>query len=127
MSRIVAVVTDLIFATRISSEVRAVGLSVQIIRRLDVLDGLLANSPPDLLIVDLNAQGLDPFAAIANARKCDKPPRICAYFSHVQHELADQARKLGADDVVPRSRFVNELPTILMVYKNSSGEQDATR
>jgi CheY-like chemotaxis protein len=120
MSEIAAVVTDLIFATRISSEARAIGCTVRMIRKLEVLDELLTHAPPKLLIVDLNAVGIDPLAAIALARNCDKPPRICAYLSHVQHELAQQARNLGTDQVLPRSRFVDELPSLLAEYKNGN-------
>jgi len=123
---IAAVVTDLIFASRISAQARAAGLNVQLIRTLGALDELLTHASPDLLIVDLNAQGIDPMVAIARTRKCAKLPRICAYFSHVQHELADEAHKLGADEVLPRSRFVNQLRSLFAAYGKTDSPRQGT-
>lgn len=60
----------------------------------------------DVVIVDLD--------------RCDEPGQFvlpgCAaigYGSHVDTERHDQARLLGYDQVLPRSRFFRDLPSLL--------------
>jgi DNA-binding NarL/FixJ family response regulator len=113
---IVAVVTDMIFATRIKAEARALDVPVRVICDSHALDESLRTTPVRLLIVDLNAQGVDTLAAIARARRQDVPPRIVAYLSHVQRALAAQAAAAGAAEVLPRSRFIGVLPELLHTY-----------
>ena len=55
----------------------------------------------------------DPLAAVRTAREAAAPPRIVAYLSHVQTELAAAAREAGAEEVMPRSEFTANLPEIL--------------
>jgi hypothetical protein len=38
---------------------------------------------------------------------------VVAFLSHVQAELAAGARQAGADEVMARSAFVNQLPALL--------------
>jgi hypothetical protein len=41
------------------------------------------------------------------------PRRVIAFLSHVQTDLAERARAAGCQDVMPRSKFTQNLATIL--------------
>jgi hypothetical protein len=44
--------------------------------------------------------------------------RVVGFLSHVQTELAAQARAAGCDEVMPRSAFTQNLMTILAAAKD---------
>lgn len=105
----IAYVTDLIFSTKITSTAQALGAKVRVVRNPDTLRVRLAESPAAAVIIDLNADG-DPIEAVRATREVEPPPHTIAYLSHVQTELAEAAREAGADEVLPRSAFVERLP-----------------
>ena len=109
---IAALVTDMIFRSRITATARAAQTSVRTLGQLDELAGLLAQGDMTLLIVDMDVPGA--VAAIGQAAQAVHRPRVVAYFSHVQTELARQAKEAGADAVLPRSVFVQRLSELLM-------------
>lgn len=111
---VIAVVTDLIFSTKITGTGKQLGTPVLVARNLDRLRELLdaADASP-LVIIDLNSAGLDTIAAVSAAKTHAKSPRVVAFLSHVEVELAAQARNAGADQVMARSGFVNVLPQLL--------------
>lgn len=113
---VVAFVTDMIFATKIRSTADALGVAVEIVRSMEDLRAVLARSDghhPATVIVDMNATIPSPKEAITEAKVHNAAPRVYAFVSHVQTELANAARTAGADEVWPRSRFVQELPQLL--------------
>lgn len=110
---VVAVLNDLIFETKIRSTAQALGVAVCIVRSTDSLKAALDASPARLVIVDLNTAAPDACAAVAVARAHLSNPRIIAYVSHVDAQLAAKAREAGAHQVLPRSRFHLELPDLL--------------
>ncbi len=110
---VTAFVSDLIFATKISSTGRALDLEVGIVRTPDALAARLEAHRGGLLLIDLNAANDDPTRAVSIARGATHPPHIVCFLSHVQTELAEQARQAGADEVMPRSAFVAGLPNLL--------------
>lgn len=112
---ITAYVTDLLFSTKITSTGQALGVPVVVARSVDALVTQLnsaAGGEGKLAIIDLNASG-DPVEAIRRVKALPTPPRVIAYVSHVQADLAAAAREAGADEVMPRSAFSMNLPTIL--------------
>lgn len=108
-----ALVTDLIFATKITSTAKSVGAEVVIVRTLDKLAQRLAQGGQKAVLIDLNAEGVDVLAAIDHCHRASPRPRIIAYASHVQAELIAVARQAGADEVMARSAFVTKLPAML--------------
>lgn len=113
MAKIVAVVTDLIFATKISSTGKALQANMQMVRSLPALASAIAGGDVSRLIVDLEASGIDPIEAIRSARANAPTLDIVAYVSHVQVDLAAAAKQAGATQVMPRSAFVGRLPQLL--------------
>lgn len=110
MAATVAVVTDLIFATKIRGTAEAQGGSVRLARDAAGLAAALGEGGVRLVIVDLNADRVDAAALVRLAKAAPGSPRVVAYFSHVQGELAKAAREAGADEVMARSSFVERLP-----------------
>jgi len=111
---LIAVVTDLIFSTKITGTAKALQKPYAVARTVEKLAEHLNAAPESpLVIIDLNSAGLDTVAAIRTAKSHPKNPRVIAFLSHVEVELAQQAREAGADQVMARSGFVNQLPALL--------------
>lgn len=119
--RIAVYVTDLIFSTKIMSTARSLDVAVEVVRSAAGLSDRLAGGGIDLVIIDLTADG-DPVEAVRAARRAENTPRIVAFCPHVQIDLADAAREAGADEVLPRSAFSQDLPGILRATSASPDE-----
>jgi len=113
-ARVLAAVSDLIFVSKISAAARQAGCTIEYFRDPEKLMQA-ASGQPCTVIVDLNGIGLDPIALIASLKSdaTTRPAQIIAYLSHVQHELRREAEKAGADLVLPRSEFSQNLLEIL--------------
>lgn len=109
----IAVVTDLIFSTKITSTAAAVGAQVKVVRSIEKLDERLALGVDRLAIIDLNADGFDVGDVIRRVKAVSDPPRIIGFASHVQTDVIQAARAAGAEEVMARSAFVNKLPALL--------------
>jgi CheY-like chemotaxis protein len=105
---------DMMFTSRITGTARDLGLTIKTARAMDVLKTIVQSERPACIIVDLANPGL----AISDlcgwlAATCSPAPRVVAYGSHVDAETLKRARDAGCDMVLPRSKFVTELPTKL--------------
>jgi len=101
-----ALVTDLMFGSRISAEAKAAGAQVQILRKPEQL----AAAEGDLLLADLNLNG----AVEAAARWQQKEGRrVIGFVSHVDSATIAAARDAGLQEIMPRSRFIQILPELL--------------
>jgi CheY-like chemotaxis protein len=108
---------DLMFGSRITGTARDLGAAVKIASSVDRLRAMAEAQPPSCLIVDLAHPGLDLDELVAWLRASGRPvPRIVAYGSHVDVEKLQRARQAGCDPVLPRSRFVEELPRQLVSW-----------
>lgn len=118
MSTVLSICTDLIFSTKIFSTAQSLNVPIVAARSLEAIAKRLDETPIALVVVDLNTTVLDPIAAIRAIKSHAMPegravPRIVAFLSHVQVELAEAARDAGADHVLARSGFTMQLPAIL--------------
>jgi CheY-like chemotaxis protein len=111
MGRVVALVDDLFFQIKLAETAKQLGVDVKVAANGDALVGLL-ESAPKLVIVDLNARG-QPLQAIARVRQASKDIRVVGFLSHVQTQLAAEAKAAGCDEVLPRSSFTQNLAAIL--------------
>ena len=110
---IVALVTDLMFSSRIMAEARAVGAKVKIVRSLESLNEQLTTGQFTTLIIDLNTDGIDVIEAIRATRNAASQTRMVCLVSHVQADLMQAAREAGAHEVMARSAFVTKLTALL--------------
>ena len=101
-----ALVRDLIFASKILAAGRAAGIEVLLVR-----DGSqLMDQPGSLLLADLNQAG-----AIIQAAEWKQSPqrRVIGFVSHVDTAAIQEARSRGIDRILARSAFTKELPQLL--------------
>ncbi len=116
MGRVVALMDELFFQMKVAETAKHVGVELKMAANEEALAGML-EPPTKLVIVDLNAKG-EPVATIARLRATQKELPVVASLSHVQTELAAQARAAGSTEVLPRSLFTQNLAKILAVAKD---------
>jgi DNA-binding NarL/FixJ family response regulator len=115
MGRVVALMDDIFFQMKVAETAKHLGIEFKVATNTDALLSLL-EPRPQLVIVDLNARS-QPIDAIVRLRAASKDIRVVAFLSHVQRELAEQARNAGCDEVMPRSSFTQNLTEILSPAK----------
>ena len=115
MGRVVALMDDIFFQMKVAETAKHLGIEFKVATNTDALLSLL-EPRPQLVIVDLNARN-QPIDAIVKLRAASKDIRVVAFLSHVQRELAEQARNAGCDEVMPRSSFTQNLAEILSPAK----------
>jgi hypothetical protein len=132
MADAIAFVDDIFFLAKMTETARHTGVELKTVADCDELLREAAANPGATLLLDLNARGkpLDALARLgeltqvsgaasggapADARTPGNGARrrVIAFLSHVQTDLADQARAAGCDEVMPRSKFTMDLPRIL--------------
>jgi CheY-like chemotaxis protein len=121
--RVLAAVEDLLFKSKISETAETLGVEARFPRSSRKLLETLRESPPDLLIFDLNSARFEPLTLLRSVKSDDatKDVSTIGFLSHVQKDLAVAAREAGCDRVMARSAFTKDLPKIL-----SEGETSET-
>lgn len=104
---------DLMFTSRITGAGQALGLTIKPVRSQADLESLASRQPPSCVLIDLANPGLDIAELIRMVRPEGKTPYLVAFGSHVDAAGLNAARQAGCDLVLPRSKFVQELPTAL--------------
>jgi CheY-like chemotaxis protein len=107
---------DLFFQMKVAETAKQLGIEFKVAANGDVLATML-DPPTRLVIVDLNAKS-SPVTTIARLRATKKELPIISFLSHVQVELAAQAKAAGSTEVLPRSAFTQNLAGILAVAKD---------
>ena len=113
--RVVAAVEDLLFRSKISETANTLGVEALFPRSPKKLVEKIHESPPDLLVLDLNSARFEPLQLLKQL-KSDEASRgvtVVGFLSHVHKDLAVAARESGCDRVVARSAFTKDLPEIL--------------
>jgi len=103
MARVVALLPDLLFGSKVQGMLAAAGHDVTVVgspaAALEQLDG------SDLLVVDLCEDAQDRIAQLAAAADAAK---LLAFYLHTDVETRVRALDAGFDLVVPRSRMARE-------------------
>lgn len=112
---VLAAVEDLLFRSKISETAARTGVEARFPRSPAKLLDALRDSPPDLLILDLNSSRFEPLELLRALRSDEATKEVptLGFLSHVQGELALAAREAGCDRVMARSAFTQELPKII--------------
>jgi hypothetical protein len=100
VARVVALVPDLMLASRVEATLAAAGHEVAICPDL----GTLPIGDADLIVADIGE--VDP-AAVAN-----RGLPVLGFYRHTDPGTRDRAEAAGVDLVVPRSRLARELPEL---------------
>jgi PleD family two-component response regulator len=111
--RVLGAVEDLLFKSKISETSSQLGIEAAFPRSPKKLRDALRETPPDLLILDLNSARFEPLALLRSIRADDEASDVSTvgFLSHVQKDLAIAAREAGCDRVVARSAFTKDLQT----------------
>ena len=121
MADAIALIDDLFFLAKVRETAKQTGVALETASTGDALVQAAEASPAALLLVDLNArQGALAAVEQLCAAKSDggNPRRVIAFLSHVQTDLAERARAAGCADVMPRSKFTQNLAEILRGAKS---------
>jgi len=113
--KILAVVEDLLFTVKISDAAKRAGLDVEFVKsERDAIDKATQEKPL-LIILDLNFSAVQPLDLISKVKNNGdtKQISVIGYLSHVQGELKQQAQDAGANIVMARSAFSQNLQQIL--------------
>ena len=113
--KILAAVEDLLFRSKISETASSLGIEAAFPRNPKRLLEALRESPPDLLVLDLNSARFEPLKLLMSVKSesATRDISTVGFLSHVQKDLALAAREAGCDRVVARSAFTKDLPQIL--------------
>ncbi len=113
--KILAVVEDLLFTVKISDAAKRAGLEVEFVKSEHDVIEKATNEKPLLIILDLNFNAVEPLKLISKVKSDGEMKQISVigYLSHVQGELKQQAQEAGANIVMARSAFSQNLQQIL--------------
>lgn len=101
---------DLMFRSRISEVGKALGVEVNFFRAESKILESLSEQQPTKVIIDLN--GRAEFEGVVKELQRRQIP-VVGFYSHVDTALAERAEAAGIDRVIPRSRFIKELPELI--------------
>ena len=123
MRRAVLLTQDLIFSTKVNGTARSMGFRVATAANVENAAQLCREEPVGCILIDLGASNLDIGRAVVELRSASDDAPIVAYGPHVDHVRLKEATLAGCRDVLPRSRFSAELPSILSRFL-AVGPQD---
>ncbi len=113
---ILAVISELMFQSRVREQAAALGYDVRVADTPAALSEALAVGA-ELVVVDLHVSGIGWREAAAAAKERGVP--VLAFGRHTEASLLRDARQAGCDRVVPRSQLVEELNVILSPSRGS--------
>jgi DNA-binding NarL/FixJ family response regulator len=111
MARVLALVPDLLFGSRVQAALRAAGDEVELLSDAAALRGRLRDSSPQaVVVVDLTHAGLQGAELVEELSREGllKDAATLGFYSHVDAAARDRAQRAGFDLVVPRSRMARE-------------------
>jgi CheY-like chemotaxis protein len=118
MAEVLALIDDIFFQSKLVETAKQIGVELRTCATADALESEISRSLPKLVVIDLNARA-NPLDAIGRLQTRGEIP-VVAFLSHVQTDLAEQARAAGCREVMPRSKFTQNLATILSRAKSES-------
>jgi len=120
MADMIALIDDLFFLAKVHETAKHTGVTLETAATGEQLLKAAPTSPSALILVDLNAKqgALDAVEKLCAAYGQGNTRRVIAFLSHVQTDLAERARAAGCLDVMPRSRFTQNLAELLLGAKS---------
>ncbi len=113
--RVLAAVEDLLFKSKILETAKELDVEARFPRSPKKLLAALEESPPELLILDLNSAHFEPLGLLKEIKSSETTSRVpvMGFLSHVQKDLAVAAKEAGCDRIMARSAFTRDLPRII--------------
>jgi PleD family two-component response regulator len=112
---VIAIVDDMFFVSKIRATGKALGMIVKFPRTTEAFRATISDEPPELVIVDLHNEKVNPFELAAELKSYRTPTAVplLGFFSHVQADVQRKAKQAGYDEIIPRSVFARDLAKIL--------------
>ena len=112
---VIAAVEDLLFKSKVSETAAQLGVEAKFPRSPEKLLTAVRDSPPDLIVLDLNSDRFEPLKLLQSLKSdaATEGVTTLGFLSHVQKDLAVAAREVGCDRIMARSAFTKDLPRIL--------------
>ena len=113
MARVVALVPDLMFGSRVLEALQRAGHEVTLTGEED--DARAEAEFSDVLVVDLTSDAVDGVTLVDSMAAGGElhGKRVLGFFAHVDEEVRRRAEAAGFDLVVPRSRMNREGPALV--------------
>ena len=113
MPRILGLMHDLFFRSKVDAVSHAVNVEVVYASSLDEANKRCAEAAPAMIFVDL-ADPIFPAVETAGAMRAAAPAaRIIGFASHVDLKALGAAREAGFEMTLSRSEFTQRLPELL--------------
>ncbi len=106
MTSVIAIVSDLFFASRIQTALVGQGDAVRVVESRQTLEAALRESGADLVVLDLDA-GVAAADVVAVCRLASAP--VLAFGRHTEAAMLREARKAGCVEALPRSVFFEDI------------------
>lgn len=126
MARVLALVPDLLFGSRLQGALAAAGDEFQLLADEALLRARLTAGPaPDVLIVDLTDSELDGAGIVESLLGSGDlmGTSTLGFYSHVDAPARERAESAGFDLVVPRSRMARETAQLVGRLASSVGPE----
>lgn len=109
MARVVALIPDLLFGSRVKGMLEAAGNEVELVTAGGDARALVPGAR--VVVFDLASDalaGVELLASLREQRALGPDTRTLAFYSHVEADTRERALAAGFDLVVPRSRMARE-------------------
>ena len=113
-SPVFAVISDLLFRSKIDDAARRAGVPLRVAKSVEQLDRHLGNAAPAVVLMDLEMEGVDTAAILARLRANPGTTNVpvIGFAGHTNVEVIHAARANGVQ-VMARSAFVAQLPAMM--------------
>ncbi len=111
--RLLALVKDLMFRSKIDAVCESLGVEVAYVSAVELLPPRCAEISPQVVVVDLSERTFEAETTMAEIRKCAPGARVIGFASHVDLKSLAGARQAGFTRVLSRQEFAAQLPALL--------------
>ena len=116
MARVLALVPDLLFGSRLQAALRAAGDDVELLSDAAALTRRLRDPSRGAVVVvdlaDARLQGIELLEGLSREGLLEDAATL-GFYSHVDAATRERAQRAGFDLVVPRSRMAREAPDLV--------------
>jgi CheY-like chemotaxis protein len=120
--RVFALLDDLFFESKIRQTANELGINLSIIKSYKDFKYKVLEQKPNFIIIDLGSKKIDAERVIKEIKHDEELKNIfcMGYISHVEKQKMEKFQEMGCDQVLPRSRFSNQLKNLITETINNS-------